>query len=113
MRLSGRPIGESNFGSSIGRRGLSAPAQDISSLGTNGEPRSFHGTSAAAPFVTGTIALLLSEFPSATDTDVKLALLQGWRAEAASSRLCWTPPPHIRGWPLSTEGECGKEEAQG
>jgi subtilisin family serine protease len=76
---SGRPIGESNFGSSIGRRGLSAPAQDISSLGTNGEPRSFHGTSAAAPFVTGTIALLLSEFPSATDTDVKLALLQGGR----------------------------------
>ncbi len=75
--LSGRPMGESNFGSSIGRRGLSAPAQDISSLGTNGEPRSFHGTSAAAPFVTGTIALLLSEFPSATDTDVKLALLQG------------------------------------
>ena len=75
----GRPIGESNFGSSIGRRGLSAPAQDISSLGTNGEPRSFHGTSAAAPFVTGTIALLLSEFPSATDTDVKLALLQGGR----------------------------------
>jgi len=75
--LSGRPIGESNFGSSIGRHGLSAPAQDISSLGKNGEPRSFHGTSAAAPFVTGTIALLLSEFPSATDTDVKLALLQG------------------------------------
>jgi subtilisin family serine protease len=73
----GRPIGESNFGSSIGRRGLSAPAQDIASLGTNGEPRSFHGTSAAAPFVTGTIALLLSEFPSATDIDVKLALLQG------------------------------------
>ena len=76
---SGRPIGESNFGSSIGRRGLSAPAQDIASLGTNGEPRSFHGTSAAAPFVTGTIALLLSEFPSATDTDVKLALLHGGR----------------------------------
>ncbi len=75
--LSGRPIGESNFGSSIGRRGLSAPAQDIASLGMNGEPRKFHGTSAAAPFVTGTIALLLSEFPSATDTGVKLALLQG------------------------------------
>jgi subtilisin family serine protease len=73
---SGQPMGESNFGSSIGRRGLSAPAQDISSLGTNGEPRSFHGTSAAAPFVTGTIALLLSEFPSASAAEVKLALLQ-------------------------------------
>jgi len=47
--LSGQPIGESNFGGSIGRRGLSAPAQGIASLGANGEPRSFGGTSAAAP----------------------------------------------------------------
>ncbi len=77
--LSGRPIGESNFGNSIGRRGLTAPAQDIAGLGMNGEPRSFHGTSAAAPFVTGTIALLLSEFPSASDSDVKLGLMQGRR----------------------------------
>lgn len=73
---SGMPISQSNFGNSIGKRGLSAPAQDISSLGTNGEPRSFHGTSAAAPFVTGTIALLLSEFSSATGVEIKLALLQ-------------------------------------
>jgi len=73
---SGRPTGDSNCGNSIGRRGLSAPGQDISTLGTNGEPRSFHGTSAAAPFVTGTIALLLSEFPRAAAADVKLALLQ-------------------------------------
>jgi subtilisin family serine protease len=75
--LSGRPAGESNFGSSIGRRGLSAPAHDISSLVTNGSQRSFAGTSAAAPFVTGTIALLLSEFPSATAAAVKFALLAG------------------------------------
>jgi subtilisin family serine protease len=74
--LSGRPIRESNFGNSIGRRGLSAPAEGISSLGTDGVLRSFAGTSAAAPFVTGTIALLLSEFPSASGATVKLALLQ-------------------------------------
>ena len=74
--LSGRPVRESNFGNSIGRRGLSAPAEGISSLGTDGDLRSFGGTSAAAPFVTGTIALLLSEFPSASGTAVKLALLQ-------------------------------------
>ncbi len=74
--LRGWPVGESNFGSSIGRRGLSAPAQDISSLGTDGDRRSFGGTSAAAPFVTGTIALLMSEFPSATAASIKLALLQ-------------------------------------
>jgi subtilisin family serine protease len=75
--LSGRPVRESNFGNSIGRRGLSAPAEGIVSLGTEGCPRSLAGTSAAAPFVTGTIALLLSEFPSASGTAVKLALLQG------------------------------------
>jgi subtilisin family serine protease len=72
--LNGLPIRESNFGSSIARRGFSAPAQDISSLGKDGETRIFGGTSTAAAFVTGTIALLLSEFPSASDTDVKRAL---------------------------------------
>jgi subtilisin family serine protease len=72
----GNPMSESNFGFSIGQRGLRAPAEDITSLGTDGKSRSFGGTSAAAPFVTGTIALLWSAFPSATATQVKLALLQ-------------------------------------
>jgi subtilisin family serine protease len=71
----GRPIGESNFGSSIGRRGLSAPAENITSLGTDGQPGSFSGTSAAAPFVTGTVALLWSEFPTIGASAVKIALL--------------------------------------
>jgi len=74
--LRGRPLSESNFGSSIGRRGLSAPAEGITSLGSDGRARNFGGTSAAAPFVTGTVALLLSVFPSATGAAVKLALLQ-------------------------------------
>ncbi|HKF05369.1 MAG TPA: S8 family serine peptidase [Candidatus Sulfotelmatobacter sp.] len=73
--LNGRPLSESNFGSSIGRRGLRAPAEAISSLGSDGHPRSFGGTSAAAPFVTGTIALLWSEFPSATAAQIKSAVL--------------------------------------
>jgi subtilisin family serine protease len=73
----GMPSAESNFGSSIGRRGLSAPAQNISSLRTSGGQQNFSGTSAAAPFVTGTIALLLSVFPCATAAAVKLALLAG------------------------------------
>jgi len=72
----GRPSGESNFGSSIGRRGLSAPAENITSLGADGKPRTFGGTSAAAPFVTGTLALLWSEFPSASATQVKSSLGQ-------------------------------------
>jgi subtilisin family serine protease len=73
--LDGRPIAESNFGSSIGRRGLCAPAEQVTSLGTNGQPRQFGGTSAAAPFVTGTIALLWTQFPSATAAQIKSALL--------------------------------------
>lgn len=70
----GRPIRESNLGSSIGRNGLTAPGKNIVSLGTNGEPQTSGGTSAAAPFVTGAIALLWSEFPAASAVQVKLAL---------------------------------------
>ncbi|HWP93361.1 MAG TPA: S8 family serine peptidase [Thermodesulfobacteriota bacterium] len=61
--LQGRPINYSNLGSSIGKRGLSAPGDNITSLGANGKSLTFGETSAAAPFVTGAIALLWSEFP--------------------------------------------------
>lgn len=46
----GRPVNETNLGSSIGRRGLSAPGENITSLGTSGKSQTFGGTSAAAPF---------------------------------------------------------------
>jgi subtilisin family serine protease len=75
--LGSRPISYSNLGNSIGRRGLSAPGDGIMSLGVNGTPPTFSGTSAAAPFVTGTIALLQSIFPKATAAEVKFALVQG------------------------------------
>jgi subtilisin family serine protease len=72
--LDGRPTSESNLGRSIGRRGLAAPGQNITSLGTNGKPQTSGGTSVAAPFVTGTIALLWSEFPAASAAEIKLAV---------------------------------------
>jgi len=72
----GRPMTESNFGASIGKRGLRGPAENVTSLGTDGTSRSFGGTSAAAPFVTGTIALLWSVFPAASATQIKLAMMQ-------------------------------------
>jgi subtilisin family serine protease len=70
----GRPINESNLGNSIGMRGLSAPGDSITSLGAEGPPLTLGGTSVAVPFVTGAIALLWSEFPGATASQIKLAL---------------------------------------
>ena len=74
--LAGRPMNASNLGGSIGRRGLSAPGDDITSLGAKGQPLTLGGTSVAVPFVTGSIALLWSEFPVATAAEVKLAVTQ-------------------------------------
>jgi subtilisin family serine protease len=91
--LRGRPLRQSNIGSSIGRWGLSAPGEDITSLGTEGQPRTFGGTSAATPFVTGTIALLWSAFPAATAAEVKLAVT---RADA--KRRMTVVPPLLDAW---------------
>jgi subtilisin family serine protease len=74
--LQGRPMSHSNLGSSIGRRGLGAPGDGITSLGAEGKPLTLGGTSAAAPFVTGAVALLWSEFPNASAAAIKLAITQ-------------------------------------
>jgi subtilisin family serine protease len=91
--LQGRPMGYSNLGSSIGRRGLRAPGDNITSLGVDGNPLTFGGTSAAAPFVTGAIALLWSEFPTATATAVKVAVTQ-----ASTARRPSVVPPLLNAW---------------
>ena len=75
--LRGLPISYTNLGNSIGRRGLSAPGFDITSLGSQGQPLTLNGTSAAAPFVTGAVALLFSQFPNAGAAEIKRALLHG------------------------------------
>jgi len=71
---SGRPTLDSNLGRSIGRWGLSAPGDAITSLDTEGQALTLGGTSVATPFVTGAIALLCSEFPRASAAQVKLAV---------------------------------------
>jgi subtilisin family serine protease len=91
--LHGRPIGYSNLGSSIGRRGLSAPGEGITSLSVNGKPPTFGGTSAAAPFVTGAIALLRSLFQTATAAAVKLAI-----TTASGTRRTAVVPPLLNAW---------------
>jgi subtilisin family serine protease len=89
----GRPMSLSNLGSSIGRRGLRAPGEDITSLGAQGKPLTFGGTSAATPFVTGAIALLWSEFPTATAAEVKFAI-----TSAHAPRRTTVVPPLLDAW---------------
>ena len=91
--LQGRPMNHSNLGSSIGRRGLGAPGDRITSIGANGKPLTLGGTSAAAPFVTGAIALLWSEFPTATATEVKFAATQAY-----TPRRTTVVPPLLDAW---------------
>jgi hypothetical protein len=81
----GRPLGETNLGGSIGKRGLMAPGEGVTSLGAEGKPLTWGGTSVAAPFVTGTVALLWSEFPGASATEVKSAVTGGAYAKRRTS----------------------------
>ncbi len=89
----GRPINYSNLGNSIGRRGLSAPGDGITSLAVNGKVPTFGGTSAAAPFVTGAVALLRSLFPNAPAAVVKLAI-----TTSSGSRRTTVVPPLLNAW---------------
>jgi subtilisin family serine protease len=73
--LRGRPLDQTNLGASIGRRGLLAPGEQITSLGAGGQPLTLSGTSAATPFVTGAIALVWSLSPAATGAELRLAVL--------------------------------------
>jgi subtilisin family serine protease len=89
----GRLMDQSNLGKSIGRRGLGAPGDAITSLGAHGPPLTFAGTSAATPFVTGAIALLWSVFPAATAAEVRYAICQ-----ASTPRRTTVVPPLLDAW---------------
>lgn len=89
----GQPINQSNLSGSIGRRGLRAPGESVTSLGAEGQPLTFGGTSAAAPFVTGAIALLWSLFPAATASQLKQAITQAY-----VSRRTTIVPPLLNAW---------------
>jgi subtilisin family serine protease len=91
--LRARPLSRSNLAGSIGRRGLGAPGERITSSGANGKPLTLGGTSAAAPFVTGAIALLWSQFPAAPAAEVKGAI-----ARAHAPRRRTVVPPLLDAW---------------
>lgn len=81
----------SNLGHSISRYGVGACASGIMSLGASGL-RPFGGTSAAAAIVTGTIALLRSEYPSAGLPDLLYAVRQSGGARTS------IVPPLLDAW---------------
>ena len=89
----GRPTGYSNLAGSIGRRGLRACGEAIRSLAPLDKSAMFNGTSAATPFVTGTIALLRSIFFSATASEIKNAVMQAHRVRRPT-----VVPPLLNAW---------------
>ena len=90
--LRGRPMGISNLGASIGRCGLGAPGEAVTSLGIT-DPLTMGGTSAATPFVSGAVALTWSEFPGASAAEVRSAVTQ-----AAAPRRTAIVPPLLNAW---------------
>ena len=90
--VGGRPMGISNLGASIGRCGLGAPGEAVTSLGVT-NPLTMGGTSAATPFVTGAAALIWSEFPAAAAAEVRSAVTQ-----AGAPRRSTIVPPLLNAW---------------
>jgi len=88
----GRPMNLSNLGASIGRCGLGAPGEAVTSLGVT-DPLTMGGTSAATPFVSGAVALIWSEFPGASAAAVRSAVTM-----AAAPRRTTIVPPLLNAW---------------
>jgi subtilisin family serine protease len=71
----GNPLPDTNLGITIGQTGLRAPGHNVNTLAPNHAYQRLTGTSAAAPIVAGTAALLWSVVPDASAADIRSALL--------------------------------------
>jgi subtilisin family serine protease len=94
--LRGDPLMDTNLGRSIGLRGLRAPGSQITSLGADGRSLTMSGTSAAAPFVTGAIALVWSQFPAASGFQLRRAFHEAHPRERGA-----LTPPLLNAWAAS------------
>jgi subtilisin family serine protease len=102
--LRGIPLEQSNLGRSIGKQGLMAPGEQITSLGSDGKVRAFGGTSAAVPFVTGAIALVWSEFLS-----VSAAQIRSIVTRAGLERRRAITPPLLNAWAAYQQAQSAVE----
>lgn len=82
----------SNLGLSVGRSGLIAPGVNVTSIAPEAGFTTMSGTSAAAPFVAGAIALLQSLFPQQSATQIRRAIL---RPGIRRGSVC---PPMLNAW---------------
>ncbi len=67
---SGQVYKDSNIGRGVANNGLLAPGENVLSVDSKDDYRNMTGTSVAAPFVTGTVALLWSLYPQADAQDI-------------------------------------------
>lgn len=88
----GQPLPYATLGAGIGRRGLTAPGSGITSLAADGQATTATGSSVAAPFVTGALALLLSLLPNAEPARVRAALC------GAGQKRKTIIPPMLDAW---------------
>ena len=75
--IDGLPLTQSNLGGSIARRGLMAPGIGIVGTTVGSQPAHMAGSSIAAPLVTGTIGLLLSQLPRVPAGEIRFAVAAG------------------------------------
>jgi subtilisin family serine protease len=70
----GKPDPSSDISPTIAKNGLMAPGTNITSVSAGGGFKQLSGTSFAAPFVSGTMALLWSMFRNATPQEIVLSI---------------------------------------
>lgn len=90
---SGRPMEGATLGGSIGRRGLGAPGEEVTSLAPGGGTLRLGGSSAAAPFVTGAAALIWSQFLGVSGAELRFVLMT-----SAGGRRRSVVPPLLDAW---------------